>query len=194
MTREQEREYIRRAQREPQAFVHLYDRYYSRVHAYVRYRVSSPQDAQDVIAETFTKAIRELKRYRWRGEGSFAAWLFRIAHNLVVDYYRRHERDGPSLGAGEDAPEPADPQPSPEQILTQKERYEQVRAMIATLSPRRQEIITLRFYGGLRNREIANILGLDERTVASHLSRGLRDLQRRYTANVPSGATAESAV
>ncbi|HET7078316.1 MAG TPA: sigma-70 region 4 domain-containing protein, partial [Chloroflexia bacterium] len=53
--------------------------------------------------------------------------------------------------------------------------------LIATLSPRRREVITLKFFGGLQNREIAAVLGLDERTVASHLCRALEDLYARYT-------------
>jgi RNA polymerase sigma factor (sigma-70 family) len=52
--------------------------------------------------------------------------------------------------------------------------------MIAKLSPRRRDIVTLRFFGGLRNQEIAAVLKLDERSVASHLSRALEDLRRQY--------------
>ena len=62
----------------------------------------------------------------------------------------------------------------------QKEKFKSLQQLISTLSPRRQEIITLKFFGGLRNKEIAQILRLDERTVASHLCRGLEDLHQRY--------------
>jgi RNA polymerase sigma-70 factor (ECF subfamily) len=61
-----------------------------------------------------------------------------------------------------------------------KETFAQLSGMIASLSPRRRDIVTLRFFGGLRNREIAAILNLDERSVASHLSRALDDLRRKY--------------
>jgi len=56
---------------------------------------------------------------------------------------------------------------------------------LRALTPRRQEIVALRFFGGLRNREIAAVLDLDERTVAAHLARGLADLQRAYLAATP---------
>jgi RNA polymerase sigma factor (sigma-70 family) len=69
-----------------------------------------------------------------------------------------------------------------------------MRALVATLSPRRQEIVTLKFFAGLRNREIADVLELDERTVASHLSRGLQDLQTRYRAQVQSEVVGEVVV
>lgn len=194
MTPEQERETIQQAQADPQAFARLYDHYFPRIHAYVCYRVHSPQDAEDIIATVFLRAIRQLKRFRWRNGGSFAAWLFRIAHNLVVDHYRRHKRVALPLEPGEDLADLASRAPLPEEVLTQQETFRQMRELIATLSPRRQEIITLRFFGGLRNHEIAAILGLDERTVAAHLSRGLQDLQRRYAADVRSEAMAEIAV
>jgi RNA polymerase sigma-70 factor (ECF subfamily) len=191
MTPEQERQAVQRAQKNPRAFVQLYDHYFPRVHAYVRYRVPSAQDAEDLLSDTFFKAIRRLDSFQWRHEASFAGWLFRIAHNLIADYYRQVEPAVLSLESSERLPEMASRAPQPVQILTEKEAFQHVRALIATLPPRRQEVITLKFFGGLRNREIAAILGLDERTIASHLSRGLRDLERRYAAPVRSHVMAE---
>ena len=193
MTLEQEYEYIQQAQKDLRAFMHLYDHYFPRIHAYVCYRVHNSQDAEDLIADTFFKAIRKLGSFKWRNEGSFAAWLFCIAHNLIVDYYRQREWTVLSLETSDSLTKPTSQASLPEVVLTQQETFRQVRALIATLSPRRQEVITLKFFGGLRNHEIANILGLDERTVASHLSRGLRDLERRYTAQVQSEVMAEAA-
>jgi RNA polymerase sigma-70 factor (ECF subfamily) len=194
MTPEQERRVIQRVRKDPQAFVHLYDSYFPRIHAYVRYRVPDPQDAEDLIADVFLRAIRKLGHFEWRREGSFAAWLFRIAHNLIVDYYREHRPVLLSLDSGDSLPELASHTPSPEETLAQEEAFQRMRALVATLSPRRQEIVTLKFFGGLQNREIAGILGLDERTVASHLSRGLRDLQTRYGAQVQSEVMVEVVV
>ncbi len=191
MTLERERDYIRQAQTDPQAFIHLYDHYFPRIHAYVRYRVHSVQDAEDIIADVFLRAIRELERFKWRHEGSFAAWLFRIAHNLTMDYYRQHERAALLLESSDSLAELPSHAPLPDQILAQQETFQQIRALIHALSPRRQQVITLKFFGGLRNREIAHILDLDERTVAAHLSRGLQDLQHRYTAQTQSEAVTE---
>jgi len=194
MTPEQEYEYIRQARSDPRAFVYLYDHYFPRIHGYVRYRVHSQQDAEDLVADVFFKAIRGLGRFRWRKESSFAAWLFRIAHNQIVDYHRQHEGVALSLDADDDVPELASPVPLPEQVLARRETFREMRDLIATLSPRRQEVITLRFFGGLHNNEISAILGLDERTVAAHLCRGLQDLQRRYTAERHAEAVMEAEV
>jgi RNA polymerase sigma-70 factor (ECF subfamily) len=121
---------------------------------------------------------RYIESFQWRGEGSFAAWLFRIVRNLVSNYYRNHpngkEVDLSTLNQLKgDVKQPPD-------VVLEKQRAVALRELIATLSPRRQELITLKFFGGLRNKEIAALLGLDERTVASHLSRGLRALHDHY--------------
>lgn len=185
--------YIQQAQTDPRAFVHLYDHYFPRIHAYVRYRVRGRQDAEDIIAEVFLKAMRGLNNFKWSHENSFAAWLFRIAHNLIVDYYQRQEQveiveiarylEATTLDNGSNgAATLTSCALRPEEALTQQETFQQMQSLIESLSPRRREVITLRFFGGLRNKEIADILDLDERTIASHLSRGLRVLRDSYTA------------
>ena len=70
------------------AFGRLYDAYLPRIYAYVGYRLPA-EDVEDVVAETFVKMARGLRRFRWRGPGSFSAWLFRIAHNEIAEQYRR---------------------------------------------------------------------------------------------------------
>ena len=175
----QERTLVKKAQRDPTAFQELYNYYFPRVYAYVIYRVGRVQDTEDLVADTFLKVIERLDEFQWRGEGSFAAWLFRIAHNLVSDFYRRGRGPEESVPL-EELPELASSTLLPADAVLQKEKFAYLRRLIGTLSPRRQEIIALKFFGGLRNKEIAVLLELDERTVASHLCRGLEDLHRKY--------------
>lgn len=197
MKPEQERAYIQQARADPRAFVHLYDHYFPRVHAYVCYRVHAQQDAEDLVADIFIKAMLEVGSFKWRHENSFSGWLFRIAHNLIIDYYRRCQQ----LQVNEIPFDPGEPPPDdavrngavlanqalpPEEALNRQETFRQMRALVASLSPRRQEVITLKFFGGLRNKEIAGILDLDERTIASHLSRGLKDLRDKYAVQTAS--------
>ncbi len=163
----------------PDAFRALYQHYFPRVFAYAAYRVGRIQDTEDVVAETFAQVIGKIGQFEWRGDGSFAAWLFRIAHSRVQQFYRqRHVRYEPI--PLDDLPDIESRLPSPDQVFADKERFMELRQAIETLSPRKQEIVTLRFFGALRNREIAAVLGLDERTVAAHLSRALADLQHFY--------------
>ena len=173
-----EKKLLENARHDISAFNELYALYFPGVYAYINYRVSRVQDAEDLVASTFLKATERLGQFEWRGDGSFAAWLFRIAHDLVVDSYRRDGKVPDSVSIDE-LPDIRSDSVLPDDAALQKEEFEYLRQLIGTLSPRRQEIITLRFFGGLRNKEIADILGLDERTVASHLCRGLEDLHSK---------------
>jgi RNA polymerase sigma-70 factor (ECF subfamily) len=174
---EDEGELVLLATTNTDAFRTLYRRYAPRVYGYIASRVDSIQDAEDLTAETFVKVLKSLRQFEYRGDGSFAAWIFRIALNQIMAFHRRSPLKTQSLEAHPSLPSA---QPAPEEWLSQQERADRVRGMLTMLSPRRQEIITLRFYGGLRNQEIAVVLGLNERSVAAHLSRALADLQRRY--------------
>lgn len=167
------------------AFGRLYDAYLPRVYAYVGYRVP-PEDTEDIVAETFVKMARGLRRFRWRGPGSFSAWLFRIAHNEIAGYYRQRGR-GSEAVALDTANDVGGDDPPPDGLAEATERATLIRRLVASLPPRRQEVILLRFFGSLSNREIAVILDLDERTVASNLSRALDDLRRRWPVDAPVG-------
>jgi RNA polymerase sigma-70 factor (ECF subfamily) len=164
---------------DPAAFQALYHAYFPRVYAYVAYRVGRKEDAEDITAETFTRVVEGVGRFRYRGEGSFAAWVFRIARSQVSQFYRKHHaaREPVPLDAVPDLRSSA---PSPDQVVVEREQFTRLREVIGTLSPRRQEIVTLKFFGGLGNQEIAAVLGLNERTIASHLCRALEDLKRIY--------------
>jgi RNA polymerase sigma-70 factor (ECF subfamily) len=146
--------------------------------------VSGVQDVEDLVSQTFLKALEGLHRFEYRGAQSFANWLFRIAHNLVSDFYSRNQRRGEVLVI-EDVSMVRATGLLPDAVVIQQEQFAYLRQLIATLSPRRQEVITLKFFAGLRNREIAEILGVDERAVASHLCRGLEDLYQRYIEATP---------
>jgi RNA polymerase sigma-70 factor (ECF subfamily) len=176
-----EQTWVQEAQTDPRAFEQLYNHYFPRLYAYVSYRVGSKQETEDLVADTFLKAVEGMKRgrFHYRHEGSFAAWLFRIAHNTISDYQRHNRRRDEPLTL-DDMPNLRSSTLLPDDVVLRQEQFAHLRSLIATLSPRRQEIITLKFFAGLQNRVIAGVLGLDERTVASHLCRALEDLHRKY--------------
>jgi RNA polymerase sigma-70 factor (ECF subfamily) len=170
---------VRQALAEREAFAALFDRYYRRLYAYAAARVYVREDAEDITAEVFQRVILHLGTFRCEHAASFASWLFRIARHEVIRHYERHQRQPVTLPL-EDADVAASPG-DPNAFMVQQDEAQQLWRAVGQLSPRRQEIITLRFYAELRNHEIAEVLGLDERTVAAHLCRGLDDLQRMLT-------------
>lgn len=181
-----ERDLLQRCLTEPDAFREVYRHYYPRLYAYIVYRVGGKHDAEDLTADVFMQVVKALPKFEHRGEGAFSAWLFRIAYNRVAQFYAYSRRVDAPLSL-DDVPEISlgmggfgdNDSPTPETTVACREQFARLHAMIATLTPRRQEVVTLRYFGGLNNREIAAVLGLDEGTIAAHLSRALDDLARK---------------
>ena len=86
---DQERAMLAIALEDQDAFQEIYEHYLPRVYAYVSYRVARKQDAEDLVSDKFYDVVNRLETFEWRGNGSFSAWLFRIASNLIADFYRR---------------------------------------------------------------------------------------------------------
>jgi len=174
----EEKQLLEQIHTAPDIFRQLYRAYFPRVFAYVAYRVGSKQDTEDLVSEIFIKVLQHIDSFEYRQTGSFRAWLFRIAHNHVNQFYRQNGKT--TFIPLDDIPTIADTSQSMDGQVISQERFQQLRQLIGTLSPRRQEIIRLRYFAMLRNQEIATLIGIHEKSVASHLSRAIADLQRLY--------------
>lgn len=151
----------------------LYREYLPRILNYVRLRVDGEDLAQDLTAAVFEKAVA--KQHTLRKREAFGAWLFRIARNEVAGYYRKRRPDVPLEWA---ADRPAE-DPSPPETAIRREELERLRAALDSLSEREQEIILLKFGGGLGNQAIAGIVRLRAGHVAVIVYRALRKLRGR---------------
>jgi RNA polymerase sigma factor (sigma-70 family) len=152
-------------------YAELYRQYLPRILNYIRLRVGGEELAQDLTAAAFERAIT--KQHTLRRRDAFGAWLFRIARNVVAGYYRGRQVTLP-LELAEDQPAP---EPSPSDLLLHQEELTRLRLALETLSEREQEIIRLKFGGGLGNQEIAGVLRLRTGHVAVILYRALRKLR-----------------
>lgn len=172
---------VRRAARDAAAFQTLYDAYFRRVYAYIAAKVDDPLDAEDLVSDTLLQIVKGLRGFDNKHRLSFAAWVFTIARNIVTDFYRRQGRAISEVEL-EMANDDRHDAPELDQLLIRREHAAALRALLDELPDRRREVLMLRYFSDLRNIEIAQVLNIDERTVASHLSRGLRDLHDAYTA------------
>ena len=88
---------VRRAQqRDEDAFTQLYEVYFDRIYRYVAIKIGNKADAEDMTQQVFLNALQSISSFKWRGI-SFSAWLFRIAHNQVVDYLRKKTKQATAL-------------------------------------------------------------------------------------------------
>ncbi len=171
------------AQRDPAAFVALYDRYFARVHGYVRLRIRDRETCEDVTSAVFTAALAGIRAFHGTGEGggNVGAWLFRIAHNAVYDVYRKGGEARVPPGADELFGLLPDPDPGPEDRALAGERAARLRALVGDLRPEQPHLIALRYGADLSPNEIARVVGKSGAAVRVALHRALHDLRRRYT-------------
>ena len=178
VNKNQEKELVQKAKKDPEAFVELYNFYFPKIFRFAAYRVSSLEDTEDVVADIFEKALKHLANFRWRENANFGSWLFQIARNTIIDYYKKNSRG--HLVNLADLPEIASHEILPSDAVKRKEGFQELQKLVNTLPARQAEIVALRFFGERRNKEIAQIFKISEKTVASNLCRALRTLHRRY--------------
>jgi len=173
-----EKALVEKVKNDPDAFSELYDLYFPKIFRYVSWRVGNKSDAEDLVSDIFTKALYKINSFKWRKDATFSSWIFRIAYNTIVDFYRtKHKRDYINI---DDLPEiPADSL-LPEEDLDRRQLFKKLYQMIQELPERQAEVITMRFFTGLKNKEIAKVLGISEKSVASSLCRGLRTLHDNF--------------
>ncbi len=184
LTPEHEEWLIEAAKADLEAFVQpacrqtrLYRAYLPRVYRYFFFRVSDHPTAEDLTSAVFEKVLTELESYQPE-RGPFGAWLFAIVRHAWADEHRRLRARGEPISLEETEEVPSDQRGRDELFLRQEWRR-RLDAAIATLPPREQEIIALKFGNGLTNREIAPILGLSETNVGTIVYRAVRKIRDR---------------
>ncbi|MCC6236265.1 MAG: sigma-70 family RNA polymerase sigma factor [Dehalococcoidia bacterium] len=159
---------------EPRAFEELYRSYAPTVYGYIRARVNSNAEAEDLAARTFANAFASLPTYRARG-GGFGSWLMTIAHNLLANWYRERGRRPPATSL-EDAEALPSAAPGPEFHLERNERIRAIRDAIGQLGSDQQRLIALKYVDGLTNAQIGHMMGRSEGAVKALHHRTLRKL------------------
>ena len=163
-----------------QAFGELYDRYVVRIYNYIYFRTGNVYDAEDLTARVFFRAIRHIENYENRGL-PIAAWLYRIAHNLVANWYRDNNRR-PEIALDEfefTLPFAGD---KPETALLKAEEKKRLLLAIRRLPAERQQLILLKFVEQMTNAEIGEVMGRTEGAVKSLYHRTLLSLRQIYQA------------
>jgi RNA polymerase sigma-70 factor, ECF subfamily len=159
---------------EPAAVAAIYDAFADPIFRYVSFRVRSPEDAEDLTDQVFLKMIEALPAYDDRGL-PFAAWLYRIARNLLVDRYRRSARDAVALSETLEAHgEGSDPFAAAVGALDRQA----VQAALASLTDEQRQVVVLRFIEGWDVDEVAAAMGRKPGAIHALQHRALGALQR----------------
>jgi RNA polymerase sigma-70 factor, ECF subfamily len=167
-----ERLLIEAAQSDPSRFAELYEHNFHRVYAFVARRVNDRDEAQDVTAEVFHQALRNLGRFQWRGV-PFAAWLLRIAANALADRWQ-HASRGLEVPAEEQMEELPD---SAAGDASAVERRAMLFQLVERLPADQRTVVMRRFVDQKSVREIARELGRSEGAVKQLQFRALETLR-----------------
>lgn len=167
---------IRRAQAlDAGALAELYDRYFDGIYRYAYTRIGHQADAEDLTEQVFLKMVDSIQSYRPRKGAGFSSWLYRIAHNLVVDRYRRAGREALSLA---DHVEDPAPRTNPELVLQSSEDRRHLYEAIQQLTLEQQQLVALRFIDNLDVEEVARIMKRRPGAIHSMQHRALASLNR----------------
>jgi RNA polymerase sigma factor (sigma-70 family) len=158
----------------------LYQRYASTIFLQVRRHTFLREDAEDITLEIFLAAVEQEEMLRGLSEEMCLAWLRRVTHNKIVDHYRRSARRQAAPLEEASGLLDEDENRAPEPVALRSEEYALLRRRLATLPAPQQEILHLRFAGGLRSREIASLLNKPEGSVRAVLARALNFLRSVY--------------
>ena len=158
---------------EPGAFSELYDRHYPAIYRYCLCRVESAAAAEDVSSEVFVRLVESIDHFEYRGR-PILAWLYTIARNLVADHHRRHGRaemvplDEGLMGDADD----------PEDVANLALNEEMLTRAIEQLTEDQRQVLVLKFFEGLDNATVAQVLDKSYGAVKSLQHRGLEALRR----------------
>jgi len=156
------------------AFASLYVRHRDTVFRYLRARCASDDDALELSAVTFERALTAMPRFRPQG-GGVLAWLLRIARNAVIDQERRRR----PLLPWSTAPEHPSLAPTPEQAVLGAEQRRELRGLLAELPQVQRDAIALRYAAGLTAREISLVINKSEEATQKLITRAVGRLKER---------------
>lgn len=164
-----------------EAFDTLLKRHQDRIFNYILRIIKNEDIANDIFQETFVKAIQTIRQGRYTENGKFPAWISRIAHNLIIDYYRQEKSENLQSSDLTDV-----------DILNRKELCEEtiedvlisdqirndVKYLIGELPELQREVLMMRYYQGLSFKEIADITGVSINTALGRMRYAILNLRR----------------
>lgn len=169
-----ERQLIEHAvRRDPKAFGELYELYFDKIYNYLYFKTMHRNEAEDLTALVFLKAWEAIGNFKWQGY-PFSTWLYRIAHNQLIDHYRTRRVALPL-----DAAEFRESDDDPFDQVERASSLAQIRGALKNLTDEQQRVVTLRYFEGYSICEIAAMMDKAPDAIRAMQHRALRRLQPR---------------
>lgn len=181
MQAQDDRELVRRYMNgEESAFEVLMDRHKDRVYSHIYMMVRSEQLAEDIFQDAFIKVVRTLKKGRYNEEGKFLSWVIKIAHNLVIDHFRRERKMRTVHGSEENdiVGRIEDDTGSAEDSIIQGRNKRELRKLIVRLPKEQREVLVMRQSFKMSFKEIASLTGVSINTSLGRMRYALINLRK----------------
>lgn len=164
-----------------QAFDTLLKRHQARVFSYIYSIVKNRDVADDIFQETFVKAITTIKQGRYAESGRFAAWISRIAHNLIIDYYRQEKSEN-TLSADDEGVDVLNRRElsdtNIEDVMVNEQIHNDVRRIIDALPENQREVLMMRYYKDMSFKEIAEATKVSINTALGRMRYAILNMRR----------------
>lgn len=164
-----------------EAFDVLLRRHQSRVYSYILHIVKNRDVADDIFQETFVKAIMTIKQGRYSGNGKFIAWISRIAHNLIIDYFRQEKSEN-NVSTDSDEVDMLNRKDlcdiNIEDILISDQIQADVRRIIDALPDSQRQVLLMRYYSDMSFKEIAEATGVSINTALGRMRYAIINMRR----------------
>lgn len=163
------------------AFDALLKRHQQRVFTYILNIVKNKDIADDIFQETFVKAITTIKQGRYTESGKFSAWLMRIAHNIIIDFFRQEKSEN-TMSADQEETDVLNrrdlSEENIEDILVTSQIHTDVRRIMDSLPEAQREVLDMRFYRNMSFKEIAEATGVSINTALGRMRYAVLNMRR----------------
>lgn len=164
-----------------EAFDVLLKRHQSRVYSYILHIVKNKDLAEDIFQETFVKAIMTIKQGRYTETGKFSAWISRIAHNLIIDYYRQEKSEN-TVSTDADDTDLLNRRDlcenNIEDYMVADQIHRDVRRIIKALPESQREVLLMRYYRNMSFKEIADATNVSINTALGRMRYAILNMRR----------------
>ena len=164
-----------------EAFDMLLKRHQDRIFNYILRVIKNEDIANDIFQETFVKAIQTIRQGRYTENGKFPAWISRIAHNLIIDYYRQEKSENLQSADLEDVDvlnRKELCEETIEDVIISEQIRDDVKYLIGELPPLQREVLVMRYYQGLSFKEIAEITNVSINTALGRMRYAILNLRK----------------
>jgi len=160
-----------------EAFAQLYEKYFDQIYRYILLKIGDAHEAEDITQQVFLKALKAINTYKWKDGVPFSAWLYRIAHNQVVDHLRRKSRR-PTCPLDDVVLHTTELDSSIHDDIEARYDLERLMVAIDKLTPLQREVVALRFTSELPIADVARIMGKSEGAVKALQHSAIQALRR----------------